>query len=166
MYKKIGHLIGHIAYIGLYGTMIISTIFLYNSANLAILLYAGWIILAFGIIFLLWSSKSRKERRVEEDISREALVESGMYAFVRHPEFLGHILIIFALIIISQHWISLIVGIILIVLLCFAIIEEERRNIEKFGKVYMDYMKRVPRINLIAGIIKHIHSKRENKDER
>jgi len=26
-------------------------------------------------------------------------------------------------------------------------------------------MKRVPRINLIAGIIKRIHSKRENKDE-
>ena len=162
--KSIGHLIGHIAYIALYGVLIISTIFLYKSANLAILLYAGWIILAFGIIFLLWSSKSRKEGHVEEDISRGALIESGMYAFVRHPEFLGHILIIFALIIISQYWISLIVGAILIVLLCLAMIEEEKRNIEKFGKAYMDYMKRVPRINLIDGIIKQIHSKRENKD--
>ena len=102
----------------------------------------------------MWSSKSRKKGHIEKDISKEALVESGMYAFVRHPDFLGHILIIFALIIISQHWISLIVGIILIVLLCFAIIEEEKENIEKFGDVYRDYMKRVPRINLIAGIIK------------
>lgn len=156
MYKKsIGHLIGHIAYIALYGVLIISTIFLYNSANLAELVYAGWIILAFGIIFLLWSSKSRKEGYVE------ALVESGMCAFVRHPEFLGHILIIFALVIISQHWISLIVGATLIVLLCLAMIEEEKRNMEKFGDAYRDYMKRVPRINLIAGIIKQIHSKRE-----
>jgi len=161
--KSIGHLIGHIAYIALYGVSIISAVFLYNSANLAKLLYAGWIILAFGIIFLLWSSKLRKKGHVEEDISREALVESGLYAFVRHPEFLGHILIIFALTIISQHWISLIVGAILIVLLCFAMIEEEKRNIEKFGDAYRDYMKRVPRINLIAGIIKQIHSKRENK---
>ena len=160
MHKKIGHLIGHIAYIGLYGVLIISTIFLYNSANLAILLYAGWIVLVFGIIFLLQSSKSRKKGHVEED-SRGALVESGMYAFVRHPEFLGHILIIFALVIISQHWISLIVGAILIVLLCLAMIEEEKRNIEKFGDAYREYMKRVPRINLIAGIIKQIHSKRE-----
>ena len=112
----------------------------------------------------MWSSKSRKKGHVEEDISRGALVESGMYAFVRHPEFLGHILIIFALIIISQHWIGLIVGAILIVLLFLAMIEEEKRNIEKFGKAYKDYMKRVPRINLIAGIIKQIHSKRENKD--
>ena len=159
--KSIGHLIGHIAYISLYGVLIISTIFLYSSANLAELVYAGWIILAFGIIFLLWSSKSRKKGHVEEGISRESLVESGMYAFVRHPEFLGHILIIFALVIISQRWISLIVGVILIVLLCLAMIEEEKRNIEKFGDAYRDYMKRIPRINLIAGIIKQIHNKRE-----
>ena len=150
--KSIGHLIAHIAYIGLYGVLIISTIFLYNSANLAILLYAGWVILAFGFIFLLWSSKSRKKGH-EEGIG---LVESGMYAFVRHPEFLGHILIISALVIISLHWISFIVGAILIVLLCLAMIEEEKRNIEKFGDAYRDYMKRVPRINLIAGIIKQI----------
>ena len=156
MHKK-SHLVGHIAYIGLYGVMIISTIILYDSADLAGLVYAGWIIMAFGIIFLFCSSKSRKKGHAEGI----GLVESGMYAFVRHPEFLGHILIIFALVIISQHWINFIVGAILIVLLCLAMIEEER-NIEKFGNAYRDYMKRVPRINLIAGIIKQIN--RKNKD--
>jgi len=164
--KSINHLIGHVAYIALYGVLIISTVLLYNSANLVILLYIGWIILTFGVIFILWSSKSRREGYVEEDSSKEVLVESGMYAFVRHPEFLGHILIIFALIIISQHAISLVVGTILIVLLYLAMMEEEKRNIEKFGKVYRDYMKRVPRINLIAGIVKQIRSKRENKNRR
>jgi len=149
MHKK-SHLIDHIAYIGLYGVMIISTIFLYNSADLAEL-YAGWMIMAFGIIFLLCSSKSRKKGHAEG----VGLVERGMYAFVRHPEFLGHILIIFALVIISQRWISVIVGAILIVLLCLAMIEEEKRNMEKFGNAYMNYMKKVPKINLIAGIIKH-----------
>jgi len=155
MHKK-SHLIAHIAYIALYGVLIISIIFLYNSANLAKLVYAGWIILAFGIIFLLWSSKSRKKGHAEGI----GLVERGMYAFVRHPEFLGHILIIFALVIISQHWISFIVGAILIVLLCLAMIEEEKRNIEKFGNAYRDYMKRVPRINLIAGIIRQINRRK------
>jgi len=108
----------------------------------------------------LWSSKSRKKRH-EEGIGRG---ESGVYGCVRQPECLGEILIIFALIIVSQHWISLIVGTILIVLLCLAMIEEEKRNIEKFGDAYKDYMKRIPRINLIAGIIKQIRSKRKNKD--
>ena len=92
MHKK-SHLFGHIAYISLYGMLIISTIVHYNFADLAELLYAGWIIMAFGIIFLLCSSKSRKKWHAEGI----GLVESGMYAFVRHPEFLGHILIIFAL---------------------------------------------------------------------
>ena len=158
--KSIGHLVAHIAYIGLYGVMIISTIFLYNSANLAKLVYAGWIIMAFGIIFLLWSSKSREKGHAEGI----GFVERGMYAFVRHPEFLGHILIISALVIISQRWFNFIVGAILIVLLCLAMIEEEKRNIEKFGDAYRDYMKRVPRINLIAGIIKQIHKKRRNNE--
>ena len=147
----------YVAYISLYGVLIISTIFLYNSANLAKLVYTGWIIMAFGIIFLLCSSKSREKGHAEGI----GLVERGMYAFVRHPEFLGHILIIFALVIISLHWISFIVGAILIVLLCLAMIEEEKRNIEKFGNAYMDYMKKVPRINLIAGIIKQIHNRRK-----
>ena len=159
MHKK-SHLVGHIAYIGLYGMLIISTIIHYNSADLAGLVYAGWIIMAFGIIFLLCSSKSRKKGHAEGI----GLVERGMYAFVRHPEFLGHILIISALVIISWHWINFIVGAILIVLLCLAMIEEEKRNIEKFGDAYKDYMKRVPRINLIAGIIKQIHKKRGNNE--
>jgi len=93
--------------------------------------------------FSVVSSKSRKKKHA----NGIGLVESGMYAFARHSEFLGHILIIFALVIISQHWINFIVGAILIVLLHLAIIEEEKRNMEKFGNAYRDY-KRVPRINL------------------
>ncbi len=167
MYKKnITHLIGHIIYIGLYGLLIISAIILYNSANLVELLYIGWVTLVLGIVFLLWSSQSRKKGRVGEGINKETLVENGMYAFVRHPEFLGHILIISALIIISQHWINLVIGVILIILLCFAMIEEEKRNIEKFGDAYRDYMKRVPRINLLIGIMRQIRSKKENKERR
>ena len=158
--KNIGHLIGHVIYIVLYGVLIVSAIFLYNSASLAKLLYAGWMVLALGIIFLVWSAKSRR-RGYAENTCGEVLVESGMYAFVRHPEFLGHILTILALVIISQHWISLIAGAILIVLLYLAMIEEEKRNMEKFGEMYRDYMKKVPRINLIAGIIRQIHSKRD-----
>ena len=40
-------------------------------------------------------------------------------------------------------------------------VEEEKRNIEKFGDAYRDYIKRVPRINLIAGIIRLIQSRRK-----
>jgi len=54
-------------------------------------------------------SQSRKKGRIE-GINKETLVENGMYIFVRHPEFLGHISIISSLVIISQYWSNLVVG--------------------------------------------------------
>ncbi len=39
-------------------------------------------------------------------------------------------------------------------------IEEEKRNIEKFGEAYKNYMKRVPRINLLTGIRKQMQRKK------
>ncbi len=90
----------------------------------------------------------------------KVFVESGPYALVRHPEFLGHILIISALILMTQHWISLVMGLMLIGLLSLAMMMEERENIEKFGDAYRDYMERVPRINLPAGIIKRVIRRR------
>jgi len=38
--------------------------------------------------------------------------------------------------------------------------EEDERNIEKFGDAYKDYIRRVPRINLLAGIIKSARERR------
>ncbi|RLF99410.1 MAG: hypothetical protein DRN49_04425, partial [Thaumarchaeota archaeon] len=144
------HLIGHVLYITLYISLIASSIIFYNSANLATLLYAGWIIFACGVVVLVSSSQTRrKSYRM-----RETFIQSGLYAYVRHPEFLGHMLIIISLISMAQHPISVAIGLVLLSLLCIEIVEEEKRNIEKFGEVYKDYMRKVPRINLLAGIIK------------
>jgi len=162
--KNTIHLIGHIVYVVLYCLLVILSIPFYNSANLVAILYMGWIILVFGVIILLSASQSRKKSSVlKNEINKEALIESGIYAFVRHPEFLGHILIIFSLILITQHIINLVIGIALIFLLYFAMIEEEKRNIKKFGKAYEDYMRRTPRINLLVGIIRRVYAKKEKK---
>jgi len=113
--------------------------------------------LIFGIVVLLGSIQSRKKAHFEE-----TLVESGIYAIVRHPEFLVHILIILSLILITQQVVNLVIGAILILLLYFAMIEEEKRNIDKFGDTYRSYMQRVPRINLLVGI-KRMHNKKRLK---
>lgn len=160
------HLIGHITYIALYCLLILFSALFYNSANLVTLLHTGWITLIFGITILLNSSQSRKKGRVSENEDQEILVESGMYALVRHPEFLGHLLIISSLVLIAQHIFSLIIEAILIFLLYFAMIEEEKQNIEKFGEAYRDYMQRVPRINLFAGIVRQIHIKMKSKKRK
>jgi len=150
------HLIGHIIYITLYISLITSSIIFYNSANLATLLYAGWVIFVCGLAILIISSQTRRRaHRV-----KEALIQSGIYAYVRHPEFLGHMLIITSLTLMAQHPISVVIGVVLLLLLCIEIIEEDKRNIEKFGDAYRDYMRKVPRINLLAGIIKSVRERR------
>lgn len=163
--KSIVHEGGDIAFIALYGLLITFCILFYNWANFTILLYLGWIILMSGIAFLLWSSQSRKKGSVsgEKSVNKEILVESGMYAYVRHAEFLSHILIILALILIAQNLASLLVGVILIVFLCLAIKEEEKRDIEKFSTAYEEYIKRVPRLNFLSGFIRQIRRKKEKE---
>ncbi len=159
--KNIIHIIGHIIYVSLYSLLTVLSILFYNSANLAVPLHIGWITLVPGIIILLWSSQSRKKGRISEEkgTGKETLVESGMYAFVRHPEFLGHILVIFALVLIAQHLAGIVIGALLFILLGLAMVEEEKRDIEKFGDAYKDYMQKVPRINLLAGIIRQMTGK-------
>jgi len=50
------------------------------------------------------------------------------------------------------------------ILLYLAMVEEEERNIEKFGHVYKNYMQRVLRINLLAGTIRrYIRNSQESK---
>ena len=83
------------------------------------------------------------------------LVDRGIYAVVRHPQYLGGILSIFvATLLFYPHWLFVILGIPGAVILYLSTKEEEKRLIERFGSDYLAYMQRVPRMNLVSGIIK------------
>jgi len=135
-----------VAYIILYGLQIVLSIFFYQSGSIDVLIYAGWCILILGIFLVSWSIISRKRGM--------GFVSNGIYACVRHPEFLGHMLIILSLALLAQHLLSLIVGGVLIFLLYLAMVEEEKKNLEKFGDSYREYMRGVPRVNLILGVLR------------
>jgi len=151
---------GNVAYAIIFLLMFIFAFLFYDSANLTVVLSSGWILFAFGVCMLLLASQSRRRARDKGDVSKNVVIESGMYAYVRHPEFFSQFFIAFGLILISQYWISIIVGAVLIAFLGLAIMDEEKRNKEKFGDAYTAYMQRVPRINLIAGIVRQIKAKR------
>ncbi len=158
MKRNMAHLIAHVVYITLYLALVVSTTVFYNYARLMVFLFLGWPVLTLGIIFIVWASQSRKKRRSERE-GKGVFVESGMYGIVRHPEYLGHIMVILGLAAISQHWASLTFAGALIVLLWLAMVEEEKRNIEKFGSAYKDYMRKVPRVNIIAAAFKRSRGK-------
>jgi protein-S-isoprenylcysteine O-methyltransferase Ste14 len=88
-----------------------------------------------------------------------ALVESGTYGIVRYPQFLGVMLIACASILISQHWLFALIGVPLIASFPKWIKDAEEHLIAKFGDDYKQYMQRVPRINLLLGIIRLLRKK-------
>ena len=149
--------IGNVLFAGLYVLLIAFSVLSYGRVICAYVLYAGWIILGVGVIFLWLSSRSRNKRVTldEKRGGKRLPVESGMYAIVRHPEFLSHLLIVAGLVCITQRLLTLTIGVLMAILLWLAMRIEEKGDIEKFGHAYVDYMKRVPRINLLRGLVRH-----------
>lgn len=83
------------------------------------------------------------------------LVDTGIYSVVRHPQYLGGILALFLTTMLwYPHWLFVILGVPGIAVLYASTLMEEQRLIKQFGDEYRDYMTRVPRINIIQGIIR------------
>ena len=130
----------------------------YNWASLDVLLYIGWAIFTFSMVLGMLPRKAfqkkGKAREGESWIQTSVLVDSGIYAVIRHPMYLSFILLVISLIFISQHWLSLIFSIPIIVYFYVGTWSEERSSIKKFGDAYIAYMQRVPRMNLLLGIFR------------
>ena len=87
-------------------------------------------------------------------IARGNLVKTGMMRIVRHPMYLGTAIAAFALILVFQSILSVVLSIIAIVLLWMASTMEDDYNIERFGDSYREHMTRVPRWNVFKGLRK------------
>jgi len=108
----------------------------------------GWIIFGVGAFFYVLSVFTLRRKGVSN------IVDSGVYGIVRHPMYLGAMLMFFSHIFLGQNWIVAI-GTIVAIACCYLIIlSGDQRNIEKFGDDYRHYMEKVPRINFVLGIIR------------
>jgi protein-S-isoprenylcysteine O-methyltransferase Ste14 len=87
------------------------------------------------------------------------LVDTGIYAIVRHPQYTGGILAIFLTTLLwYPHWLFGVLGAAGTVVVYLGCREEDKYLIEKFGKDYKDYMKRVPQMNFFLGLIRLMRS--------
>jgi protein-S-isoprenylcysteine O-methyltransferase Ste14 len=89
------------------------------------------------------------------------LVDTGVYAVVRHPQYLGFMLFVFALVLMSQHWFSVLSGVVGSALFYKDVVREEQMSIKKFGADYRLYMERVPRMNFLLGILRLLQRRRK-----
>ncbi len=119
----------------------------------------GWIVWAVGMVLVMAPIVMFPRRggvpRGKSFVHTSRLVDTGIYAVIRHPQYLGGILAIFvATPLLYPHWLFVVLGIPGIVILYWGTKSEERRLIERFGDDYRAYKQRVPRMNLILGIIR------------
>jgi protein-S-isoprenylcysteine O-methyltransferase Ste14 len=94
----------------------------------------------------------RGKARTLSFADKMTLVDTGIYGIVRHPMLLGMAVWTFALILVFQSTLAIVLGIIAIVLSWMAAREEDRVNQKKFGTRYRKYMARVPRWNAFKGL--------------
>jgi len=83
------------------------------------------------------------------------VVDRGLYAVVRHPQYLGYILLACGFALLSQHTVSVLLTIIAAVLFYAQAVQEEGACLAKFGDPYAQYCRRVPRFNVILGLFRH-----------
>jgi protein-S-isoprenylcysteine O-methyltransferase Ste14 len=143
---------------------IILSFFLYNRAGLPILRHVGWITMAVSAVFgWLPIFAFRKKGGVAKGrsyIQTTVLVDSGVYAVVRHPQYLAVILLSLALILTTQHWFIATIGVVAMVLNYFIALKADQELTEKFGEDYKRYMQKVPRMNFLAGIMRLVRRRK------
>ena len=130
----------------------------FNRAGLVVLMFAGWgvwaISVVLGILPIIVLKRRGGVEKGKSYVHTRKLVTSGLYSIVRHPQYTAGILLSLALVLIGQHWLVLVLGLIAMPAIYIDIMMADRHEIKKFGDDYREYMKRVPRTNFLWGIVK------------
>jgi protein-S-isoprenylcysteine O-methyltransferase Ste14 len=142
----------------------IATGLLFGQIVLLIMFGAGRIVWLRYIGFALWALSAifgwlpifqfRRKGGVAKGASyirTTRLVDTGLYAIVRHPQFVAWPLMSVAVALVSQHPVVIALGAAAFLLACLDFPKADLRNIEKFGDAYREYMQRVPAWNFVAG---------------
>lgn len=133
---------------GLFFTSLFLSLGLDQTGDIADILWLeiiGFILLIPAIILFIAAIVSA---------ARGTLAKTGISGIVRHPMYLGTAIAAFALMLVFQSILSIVLGIIAIAFLWIAGTLEDQYNIERFGDSYRKYMKSVPRWNVFKGLRK------------
>jgi protein-S-isoprenylcysteine O-methyltransferase Ste14 len=121
--------------------------------------WVGWICVwtsaIFGWLPIITFRRKGGVPKGQSYIKTTLLVDSGIYAIVRHPQGgTAWLLINLGVMLIALHWSSVALGVPSMVLVYLDTLKADQYCIEKFGDAYRRYMERVPRVNFVAGIIR------------
>jgi len=107
-----------------------------------------------GLVLLLVGSALRVQARrllgeyfspVVRILPEHRLIRHGVYKYIRHPGYLGELLLYFSVPLLFHSLYGFFVMVFLIPLILYRIRVEEKMLIEKFGDEYRDYMRKSKR---------------------
>lgn len=132
-------------------SLVVNTIFInIIPPTIKVLVYVGFMLLGAGIILLIVAIVTLRRKGTAK------VIDTGIYGIVRHPIYLAAMIMFLSHIFLGQHLVVIISTAAAIICCYLSMIYGDQYNIEKFGDGYAQYMKRVPRMNLISGLTRHI----------
>jgi protein-S-isoprenylcysteine O-methyltransferase Ste14 len=123
-----------------------------------VLFIIGWVAWAFGMVLVMAPIVIFPRRggvpKGKSFANTTRLVDTGIYAIVRHPQYTGGIYAIFLTTFLwYPHWLFGVLGALGTAVVYMGCREEDKRLVEKFGDAYIAYMKRVPRMNVFLSLL-------------
>jgi protein-S-isoprenylcysteine O-methyltransferase Ste14 len=135
-----------------------------DSVDLEGLEYLAGAVWLVGVALLVASILTLRHRGQASEgrsyVETEALISTGVYGLVRHPLYLGWMVMYVAMVLLKPNWILALAGITGSVCVYWIAVQEEVSLKEKFGASYRRYMEAVPRFNLAAGAIRFLLRRR------
>jgi protein-S-isoprenylcysteine O-methyltransferase Ste14 len=157
-HRSVWGILAHVAFLLVVGGQIALVFVLEPLWNVPWLRWAGYAMWACSAM-LGWLPIIifRRRGRVAEGqsyVKTTQLVTGGLYAVVRHPQYLALILIGLACACLVPHWATIAGAAVIFVATYASMLSEDSQLVEKFGDEYREYMHRVPRANLLWGLVK------------
>ena len=118
-----------------------------------LLLPIPWLVawLVCGVIFApgiyVFALSKREFDRSGQNLhskTGDKLVTSGIYASIRHPHYLAHMLLCLSFALGFKSLVGLLIAIVEVILEYWFALEEEKELIQQFGDGYREYKARVP----------------------
>jgi protein-S-isoprenylcysteine O-methyltransferase Ste14 len=137
-------------------SLVVNTIFInITPPVIKALVYVGLVLLGIGILLLIIAIVTLRQKGTAK------LVDTGIYGIVRHPIYLAAMIMFFSHVFLGQHLVVFISTAAAIVSCYLSMVYGDQKNIEKFGDDYVQYMKRVPRMNFATGLTRKIFRAKE-----
>jgi len=96
-------------------------------------------------------------------IQTTAVADRGLYAIVRHPQYLGCDFLAWGLAVLALYWGTILPAIAVTAGLALQARAEEAYLVERFGDAYRAYRRTVPRFGVLTGLVRYLRRRRRER---